>query len=175
MDWSSLTPEPDVILIEDNNQINNNISDYSGSKNGQSVFDYQDSLFIIKETHFTCVQCRLLFNKASDYMLHLKDEHCIQVFQCTLCNKQFNSLYILKEHFLREHHLRKFDLFKCRICLKRNLNQNYDPFLNGSYKGFNHIDDLYHHLYTSHNIRVDNNNKHKGFNDDDNCSSFLLI
>jgi transcription elongation factor Elf1 len=124
------------------------LDDSSVSLNSQKELfvNYQDSFYFIKEIHSTCTTCGLTFQTNSDYMLHLKSEHSIQVFQCALCQQVhvFNSLSLLKDHFLRVHQSRQIDLFKCRICLnspQRDLDH------------FNHIDDLYQHLNTFHNIK----------------------
>ena len=60
-----------------------------------------DDYFVLKETHYSCAQCNMTFFKVNDYMSHLKQEHCVEVFRCVLCKQMqlFDNLLLLKEHF----------------------------------------------------------------------------
>lgn len=60
-----------------------------------------DDYFVLKETHYSCAQCNMTFFKINDYMNHLKQEHCVEVFRCVLCKQMqlFDNLLLLKEHF----------------------------------------------------------------------------
>lgn len=77
-----------------------------------------ESLYSGKETHYTCGQCNLTLVKLQDYMLHLKQEHCVEVFRCMLCKQMqlFDNLTLLKEHFFQVHSSTKTEYHRCRIC-----------------------------------------------------------
>ena len=118
-------------------------------------------IYIIKETHYTCVQCSVTFVKLNDYMTHLKHEHCVEVFRCILCKQMqlFDNLNLLKEHFFQVHQSHKYDLYKCKLC-QTNAGPNGGATVNGRSGSpvFHHVDDLYAHLQSVHHHTTRPNN-----------------
>ncbi len=121
--------------------------------NSQNCVDLSknEEYFILKETHYTCVQCHVTFYKLNDYMVHLKHEHCVEVYRCILCKQMqlFDNLNLLKEHFFQAHQSHKYDLFRCRLCL----NASERP-TNPKEGLFHSLNDLHVHLQTVHNQNV---------------------
>ena len=109
---------------------------------------HDNDLYILKETHYTCVQCSVTFVKLNDYMTHLKHEHCVEVFRCILCKQMqlFDNLNLLKEHFFQVHQSHKYDLYKCKLCV----NSNNGVSANSSHTLFHNVEDLYAHLQNVH-------------------------
>jgi hypothetical protein len=139
--------------------------------NSQNMSDYFfDDYHIVKDTHYTCVQCQLTVHKLSDYMQHLKQEHCVEVYRCVLCKQMqlFDNLNLLKEHFFMQHQSHKYDVFKCKICLQQS-----DPATHNHHKGFVYVEDLCLHLKSVHNKIVDVNRlrQHCGNNNPMNAAS----
>ena len=103
---------------------------------------HEDSYYAIKETHYTCAQCSLTLTKLSDYINHLKQEHCVEVFRCILCKQMqlFDNLNLLKEHFFQVHQSVKCDYYRCRGC----------PPSASSASLFTSLEELNAHVQTSH-------------------------
>jgi uncharacterized Zn-finger protein len=125
------------------NGMNGSISSSSSTSSltSSSCAIANDDFYIIKETHYTCAQCHLTFYKLDDYMIHLKQDHCVEVFRCILCKQMqlFDNLNLLKEHFFQVHQSHKFEVFRCRLCLSSNPSNQ-----------FHNVDDLYNHLQHVH-------------------------
>ena len=98
---------------------------------------------MVRETHYTCVQCHLTFVKLNDYMSHLKQEHCVEVYRCVLCKQMqlFDNLSLLKEHFFHVHQSHKYDLFRCRMCINTNNSNN---------NVYHSVDELHVHVNAVH-------------------------
>lgn len=107
-----------------------------------------DEYHVVRETCYTCVQCQLTMHKLTDYMHHLKQEHCVEVYRCILCKQMqlFDNLNLLKDHFFTHHQSHKYDVFKCKFCIEQG---------NSSHKGFVFVEDLYLHLQQVHNQSID--------------------
>ncbi len=71
-----------------------------------------------KETHYTCGQCSLTLLKISDFIGHIKQEHCVEVFRCILCKQMqlFDNLNLLREHFFQVHQSIRTEYYRCRFC-----------------------------------------------------------
>lgn len=110
--------------------------------------DQIDYYYAIKETHYTCSQCNLTLFKLNDYMTHLKQEHCVEVFRCILCKQMqlFDNLSLLKEHFFQEHQSHKFDYYRCRLCI------NPAPTQTGLM--YSSLEELNTHLKTVHHVNT---------------------
>lgn len=74
--------------------------------------------YIHKDLHFTCVQCNLSSLTHANYMLHIKQTHCVEVYRCILCKQMqlFDNLSLLKEHFFQVHAAHKYEVLKCKMC-----------------------------------------------------------
>lgn len=140
-----------VIPLANNN--NNTKPNFNNNNNGNHYPLLNDSLnsapthtdmYILKETHYTCSQCTLTFVKLNDYMLHLKQEHSVEVYKCILCKQMtlFENLNELREHFFQVHQSHKYDLYKCKMCLS-SANHTHQLV-------YNNIDDLYAHIQNVH-------------------------
>jgi len=133
------------------NGMNGSISSSSSTSSltSSSCAIGNDDYYIVKETHYTCAHCHLTFYKLADYMTHLKQDHCVEVFRCILCKQMqlFDNLNLLKEHFFQVHQSHKFDVYRCRLCLSSNPSNQ-----------FHNVDDLYNHLQNVHhqNARLTN-------------------
>lgn len=88
----------------------------------QSFFDAHQAndidLFSAKETHYTCGQCSLTLLKLTDFIAHIKQEHCVEVFRCILCKQMqlFDNLSLLREHFFQVHQSIRTEYYRCRYC-----------------------------------------------------------
>lgn len=77
-----------------------------------------DSDLFTKESHYTCGKCNAGYIKVTDYMNHLKQEHCVEVYRCVLCKQMqlFDNLNLLKDHFFQVHQSTKSEFFRCKLC-----------------------------------------------------------
>ena len=139
----------------DNNidkKIDNSINIDNNDNDNFNQNENDDFNYYTKDVQYKCAQCINsndncvgLFSKLDDYLQHIKQEHCVEVYRCVLCKQMqlFDNLNLLKEHFFNVHQSSQSQIYKCKLC---------------SYTSIE-IDDLNSHLKLEHN-RIINPNQH---------------
>ena len=110
-----------------------------------------DSDLFTKETHYTCGKCNVTHSKISDYISHLKQEHCVEVFRCVLCKQMqlFDNLNLLKDHFFQVHQSVKTDFIRCKLC----------PPDSGASSLFSNMEKMNSHMQQMHNSGASHGNR----------------
>lgn len=100
--------------------------------------------YIHKDLHYTCVQCNLSSLTQANYMLHIKQTHCVEVYRCILCKQMqlFDNMNLLKEHFFQVHAAHKYEVLKCKMCPPASSSSSGITFAN--------MDELAQHVKAVH-------------------------
>lgn len=89
------------------------------------VFETQDvrKLHVLSEHAHKCMQCDRTFSDKTGLTCHIAAAHDSATFVCTICDKSFGALHLLKKHEKRIHI--RSEPFLCPQCSKSFPNKHY--------------------------------------------------